>query len=180
MLFDFRCVKGEQELARDLRRWVFDQMEAYPLFFIHFAQNALLYKPPLSLLGNIQTISSGNGIKALSLKEAQMPVVNFARLYALKHRIDSTNTLDRLTELRERGLLSRESQEELVPNYETLMRIRLRRQAVAIEERCKPSNLISPEEWRSAEETKLKQLFTVTAGLRKKISYDFLGGIAGF
>ncbi|MFH0917176.1 MAG: DUF294 nucleotidyltransferase-like domain-containing protein [bacterium] len=180
MLFDFRCVNGEQELARDLRRWVFDQMQAYPLFFIHFAQNALLYKPPLSLLGNIQTTSSEDGSKALSLKEAQMPVVNFARLYALKHRIDSTNTIDRLIELKERGLLSRESHEELVPNYEAIMRMRLRRQAVAIGGQRKPSNLISPDEWTSAEEMKLKQLFILTAGLRKKISYDFLGGIAGF
>ena len=51
MLFDFRCVNGEQQFARDLRAWVFDQMEDYPLFFLHFAQNALLYKPPLTLLG---------------------------------------------------------------------------------------------------------------------------------
>ena len=55
MLFDFRCVAGEQQLARELRTWVFDEMEAYPLFFMHFAQNALLYKPPMSLSGNIQT-----------------------------------------------------------------------------------------------------------------------------
>ena len=50
MLFDFRCVAGQQHFARELRTWVFDEMESYPLFFIHFAQNALLYKPPLSLL----------------------------------------------------------------------------------------------------------------------------------
>ena len=180
MLFDFRCVTGEQQLARELRTWVFDQMEAYPLFFLHFAQNALLYKPPLSLLGNLQTTSSEEGVKALSLKEALMPVVNFARLYALKHRIDSTNTLDRLAELRDRGVLSRESYEEMVPDYETLMRIRLRRQAIAIEENRKPSNLISPEELTSAEEIRLKRLFAVAEDLRKKMSYDFLGGIAGF
>jgi PAS domain S-box-containing protein len=180
MLFDFRCVAGQQQFARQLRTWVFDELEAYPLFFIHFAQNALLYKPPLSVLGNIQTTSSEEGAKTLSLKEAIMPVVNFARLYALKHRIDSTNTLDRLAELRDRGVLSRESYEEMVPDYETLMRIRLRRQAVAIEDNRKATNLISPNELTSAEEARLKRLFALAADLRKKISYDFLGGIAGF
>jgi CBS domain-containing protein len=79
-----------------------------------------------------------------------MPVVNFARLYSLRHRIDSTNTLDRLSELQDRGVLSRESYEELVPDYETLMRIRLRRQAIAMEENRKPSNLVPPEELTSA------------------------------
>jgi PAS domain S-box-containing protein len=180
MLFDFRCVNGEQQLARELRTWVFDEMEAYPLFFLHFAQNALLYRPPLSILGNLQTTSSEEGVKALSLKEALMPVVNYARLYALRHRIDSTNTLDRLSELRDRGVLSRESLEEMVPDYEMLMRIRLRRQAVAIEENRKPNNLVPPEELTSAEELRLKRLFTVAETLRKKISFDFLGGIAGF
>ena len=180
MLFDFRSVNGEQQLARELRTWVFDEMQAYPLFFLHFAQNALLYKPPLSLLGNLQTTSSDEGAKALSLKESLMPIVNFARLYALRHRIDSTNTLDRLSELQDRGVLSRQSYEEMVPDYETLMRIRLRRQAIAIEENRRPNNLISPEELTSAEETKLKRLFTVSESLRKKISFDFLGGISGF
>lgn len=180
MLFDFRCINGEQQLARELRTWVFDQMEAYPLFFLHFAQNTLLYKPPLSLLGNLQASSSGEGPKALSLKEALMPVVNFARLYSLRHRIDSTNTLDRLSELQDRGVLSRDSYDQMVPDYETLMRIRLRRQAMAIEENRKPSNLIPPEELTSAEEMKLKRLFSIASDLRKKISFDFLGGIVGF
>ena len=120
------------------------------------------------------------GEKVLSLKEALMPVVNFARLYALKHRIDSTNTLDRLFELRDLGVISRESYEEMVPDYETLMRIRLRKQAVAIEEGRDPTNTISPDEISSAEEVRLKRLFSVAEDLRKKMSFDFLGGITGF
>jgi PAS domain S-box-containing protein len=180
MSFDFRCVAGQQHLARELRTWVFDEMQSYQLFFIHFTQNALLYKPQLTLLGNLQTTSSEEGAKALSLKEAIMPVVNFARLYSLKHRIDSTNTLDRLAELRELGVLSRESYEQIVPDYEMLMRIRLRKQAIAHEENRKPTNHVSPSELTSAEEARLKRLFELATELRKKMSYDFLGGIAGF
>ena len=180
MLFDFRCVAGQQRYARELRTWVFEEMQAYPLFFIHFAQNALSYKPPLTALGNLQTTSSEEGEKVLSLKEALMPVVNFARLYALKHHIDSTNTLDRLFELRDRGVISRESYEEIVPDYETLMSIRLRKQAVAIQAGEKPSNSISLADITSGEEARLKRLFSLSEDLRKKMSYDFLGGIAGF
>jgi PAS domain S-box-containing protein len=180
MLFDFRCVAGQQQLARELRTWVFDEMQAYPLFFIHFAQNALLYKPPLNLLGHIQTTSSEEGGKTLSLKEALLPVVNFARLYALRHRIDSTNTLDRLAELKQRAVLGRESHEDSVPDYETLMSIRLRRQAIAMEDNRTPTNLISLSELTSAEEARLKRLFALAETLRKKIGYDFLGGITGF
>lgn len=180
MLFDFRCVYGDQQFARDLRNWVFDQMEEYPLFYLHFAQNALLYKPPITWTGNLQTTSSSDGTKTLSLKEALMPIVNFSRLYALRHRIDATNTLDRLSELYEKGALSRDTFEHMLPDYETLMRIRVRRQAVAIEQGQKPTNLIIPEELSSGEEARLKRLFSLSADLRKKISYDYLGGISGF
>ncbi len=180
MLFDFRCVSGEQQFSRDLRSWVFDQMEQYPLFFLHFAQNALLYKPPISWTGNLQTNSTEDGVKALSLKEALMPIVNFSRLYALRHRIDSTNTLDRLSELYAKGVLSHDAFENMVPDYETLMRIRLHRQAVAMENGQKPNNLISPEELSSSEEARLKRLFALSSDLRKKISYDFMGGITSF
>lgn len=175
MLFDFRCVSGDPALASELRQWVFDEMEAYPPFFLQFAQNALAYKPPLGILGNIQVVSSGDGPKALNLKDALLPVVNYARLYALKHRIEDTHTLDRLARLHERGLLSREAFEELAPDYEALMRMRLDRQAVALQEQRKPSNLISPQEWTALEEAMLKRAFAVIANLRKKISYDFLG-----
>ncbi len=179
MLFDFRCVGGEPALAQDLRTWVFDEMQAYPLFFVHFAQNALLYKPPVGLLGGIQAGSSGDSPKAVSTKEALLPVVNFARLYALKHRIEPTNTLDRLTELHERGVLSRESFEEVVPDYEAVMRLRLRRQAIALQEDRTPSNLLLPQDWTPEEEAQMKHLFSAVSDLRRKMSYDYLGGVQG-
>ena len=59
------------------------------------------------------------------------------------------------------------------------MRMRLRRQALAIQEGRPPTNLVSPQEWTSFEEAMLKRLFSVTADLRRKISYDFLGSSAG-
>jgi PAS domain S-box-containing protein len=180
MLFDFRCVDGDPQIARALRANVLEEMQTYPLFFLHFAQNTLLYKPPLNMLGNFQTVSAADGSRALSLKEALMPVVNFARLYSLKYRVDSTNTLDRLAELKDLGVLSRESYEEMVPDYEALMRIRLARQADAIERGLEPTNLVAPGELTSSEAMKLKRLFATAVDLRKKISFDFLGGIAGF
>ena len=173
--FDFRAVGGDASLARDLREWVFGQVAAHPPFLLHFAQNALLYRPPLGIFGNIVVGQSGEGAKALSLKEAMMPVVSYSRLYALKHRIEQTHTLDRLRTLRERGLLSREASDELAPAYESLMRLRLDRQAIALRENRPPSNSISPREWTSMDEAMLKRAFAATANLRRKISYDFLG-----
>jgi signal-transduction protein with cAMP-binding, CBS, and nucleotidyltransferase domain len=174
MLFDFRCVSGEQQFARDLRAWVFDQMEDYPLFFLHFAQNALLYKPPLSILGHIQTTSSSDGAKTLSLKEAVMPIVNFAALRSTKpHRLP--NTLDRAQNY-VIGCPQPQVVRPDVPRLRSLMRIRLRRQAIAIEE-GKPRATHHPEELTSAEDQAEETLLRLRRPALK-ISYDFLGGIA--
>ncbi len=59
MFFDFRCVAGERELACALRRSIQAVMDDCPPFFLHFAQNALLYKPPIGLFGQIVTESGG-------------------------------------------------------------------------------------------------------------------------
>ncbi len=175
MAFDFRCMSGDESLAQDLRAWVFAEMDAYQPFFLHFAQNALLYKPPLGIFGNILVEPSAGGGKSLNLKEAMMPVVNYARLYALKHQIKETHTLDRLSRLHDKGLLSRELIDELLPAYEALIRMRLHRQAEALRSGRKPGNLITPHEWTPLEEATLKRTFSILSSLRKKISYDFLG-----
>ena len=71
-----------------------------PAFFHHFAQNALMFKPPFRLLGNIY-LSGGATEHAgeINLKDAMMPMVSFARLYALRHQINQTHTLERIEAL---------------------------------------------------------------------------------
>ncbi len=61
-----------------------------------------------------------------------MPIVDYARIYALKHGIRATNTLERLQGLHERGVLSLQNYQEMVQAYSYLMQIRLQVQAAAI------------------------------------------------
>ena len=67
----------------------------------------------------------------LDLKAAMMPIVSFARLYALKHEIRATGTLDRLAALAAAGAMTESGQSEMATAYESLMHLRLRNQAAA-------------------------------------------------
>ncbi len=174
--FDFRAVGGDPALAHELRGFVLDEIRQHPPFLLHLAQNTLLSKPALGLRGNLLLSSSTPaGVRALDLKEALLPVVNTGRLYALKHGLDETHTLDRLARLHELGGLSQESHGELTQDYEDILRLRLSRQTAAVLESRDPSNLITPQEWSAPEEAMLKRFFTLLGNLRKKTSYDFLG-----
>jgi PAS domain S-box-containing protein len=173
--FDLRCVGGEATLAHELRRRVFEAIEAHPPFLLHLARNALLGKPPLGMRGQILVQAGADGGRGLDLKEALLPLVNIGRLYALRHRLDETHSLERFGRLHELGRLSQESWDELLPDYEAAMRLRLDRQARALLGGREPTNRIAPGEWTALEEAMLKRLFALSGDLRKKVSFDFLG-----
>ena len=175
MFFDFRAVVGEASLAVDLRRRIESTLREHPPFFLHFAQNALLYKPPIGMFGKIVTDSGGDNPRTFSVKEAMMPMVNFARLYALKNGVGETNTLVRLLRLFDLGVLTRSSYEEVSGAYEHLMEIRLRHQARAVGDGQRPGNHVNPRDLSEMDEAVLKKALGQVSLVLKKISFDFLG-----
>lgn len=178
IFFDFRAVCGEMELSRQLRRFVHETLHDWQAFFPHFAQNSLQFRPPVRLFGRILGGGTAGGEHPglLDLKDAMMPIVNFARLYALRHERSETNTLDRLDALAKEQILAESSHEEIVTAYEFLMRLRLRHHLTAIDAGRPPDNLVDHRRLGGTEETLLKQAFAQIDAVQKKISYDFLGG----
>jgi len=149
-----------------------------PAFFHHFAQNALIFKPPFRLPGNIY-LSGGATEHAgeINLKDAMMPMVSFARLYALRHQIDQTHTLERIEALTERNVILPSSRDEIIAAYDFLMQLRLQNQIAAIQAGRPPQNIIHPGKLGYIQQELLKQAFAQIAAVQKKVSYDFLGGV---
>ncbi len=179
IFFDFRPVYGDSELCNELRRHVFEALRAKPSFFPHFAQNSLLFKPPLRLFGRVLSGGAGGDHQGLlDLKDALMPIVNFARLYAIRQGLEETHTLDRLKALVEADVLPESSCQEISEAYEFLMRLRLQRQAEALSSGQTPDNAFNYRRLGQLEQTLLNQSFAQIAAVQKRISYDFLGGTA--
>jgi CBS domain-containing protein len=178
IFFDFRTVYGDKNLAFQLRQIIQSVLEDEPAFINHFAQNALLFKPPFRLLGNIY-LSGGAAEHAgeINLKDAMMPIVSFARLYALRHQIIQTHTIERIEALCERNLILPSSRDEITAAYDFLMQIRLQNQVAAIQAGQTPHNFIRPAKLGYIQQELLKQAFAQISAVQKKISYDFLGGV---
>lgn len=178
IFFDFRTVYGAADLTHELRRAIHTTLADEPAFFHHFAQNALLFKPPFRLLGNLY-LSGGATEHAgeINLKDAMMPMVSFARLYALRHQINQTHTLERIEALTERGVILPASRDEIIAAYDFLMQLRLQNQITALQAGRAPSNLVQPGKLGYIQQELLKQAFAQIAAVQKKISYDFLGGV---
>ncbi len=177
IFFDFRTVYGDTDLTHELRRAIHAALVDDPAFFHHFAQNALQFKPPFRLLGNIYL--SGGAIEhagEINLKDAMMPMVGFARLYALRHQVNQTHTLERIEALCARNLILPSSRDEIVAAYDFLMQLRLQTQIAAIQAGRPPQNIIHPGKLGYIQQELLKQAFAQIAAVQKKVSYDFLGG----
>ena len=174
ILFDFRCIFGEENLINNLRHHIYKTLKNEPPFFFHLARNTLQYKVPIGIFGQILTDGS-KGIKTLNIKEALLPIVNFARLYALQNQIENTNTAGRLQRLFKEGILRKDSYQELLQAYDFLMLLRYKHQAGLISENKEPNNFIILKNLTHIELTTLKQAFTHIAMVRNRIKYDFPG-----
>lgn len=175
IFFDFRCLFGEARLVNDLQRHIDEIIKENLPFFFHMAKNILQYKVPIGLFGQIVTDTSGGNPNTLNIKEALMPVVNFARLYALQNHIKDANTVDRLHALLKAGILKKNTYEELIHAYDFLMLLRYRHQALAISENRKADNFINLKNLTHIELAMLKQVFSHIAIVQKKIEFDFPG-----
>jgi len=177
IFLDFRTVYGQQNLAHELRRSIHATLKEKPSFFPFFAQNALSFRPPYRLLGSIylggSTTEPGGEI---NLKDAMMPLVSFARLYALQHQINQTHTLHRLEGLSEKEIIMPASCNEMAAAYDFLMFLRLKNQVGLIQSGQKPTNFVHPGRLGEIQKETLKQAFAQITAVQKKISYDYLGG----
>lgn len=176
IFFDFRTGYGNSELVDELRRYLFDSLTGWSGFFRHLTENALHYKPPLGFFRNFVVESKGEHRNLLDLKGAMVPIVDIARIYALKNRIDETNTMERLARLHQAGVFPPETFNELDLAYGFLMQMRFSRQVTAvIEEKAPPDNYINPKKLSPVEQTMLKEVFKRIEKYQVQLSFEFTG-----
>jgi CBS domain-containing protein len=176
IFFDFRCGYGDATLIDRLRTFLFDSLGEWRGFFRYMSENALHFRPPLGFFRNFVVEPKGKHRSKFDIKSAMMPIVDFARIYALKNKIQATNTLERLYGLKLKGALSLTEYEELEKAYSFLMQQRIVRQVSAvIDENSPPDNYINPKKLTQIEQKMLKEIFKRIEDFQAKMEFDFIG-----
>ena len=176
IFFDFRAGYGQGVLIDQLREHLMESLGGWAGFFRHLTENALLHKPPLGFFRNFVVESKGEHRNKFDIKQAMLPIVDYARVYALKHGVAETNTLDRLHLLMQKGVISTKDCREIEQGYSFLMQLRLVRQVGAIlDEGIPPDNYIDPKELSGIEQRLLKEIFIRIGNLQTRMSFDFTG-----
>ncbi len=176
IFFDFRGVWGELSLADELKDYLLRSIEKWPGFLRNLTENTLFFKPPISFFGRFVVEKKGAYQGCFDIKIAQLPIIDFARVYALQNRIGDTNTLRRLFKLHKLQVLSDEEYRDMVQTYNYLMRLRFLHQiTVIIDERKEPDNYINPDELSYLDRAMLKKGFNRIKKFQQKLSFDFTG-----
>ncbi len=178
IFFDFRGAYGDMDLIDKLRRHLFDALEGWPGFFRHLTENALYFTPPIGFFRNFLVESKGEHRDTFNIKAAMQPVVDYARIYALQHNIEETNTFERLNQLLTRKKISLQEHNELETAYSYLMQQRFVTQVkTAIAENSEPDNYVNPKQLSRIEQTMLKEIFKRIEKFQAKLGFDFTGQI---
>ncbi len=175
MFFDLRAMHGDERLVAQLRQHIGKRLKATVPFFVNYAQNALLYKPPVGYFGGLVADALGSQPRSLNLKDALRPIIGFARLYALQQGLSATNTLDRLQQLAERNPGKRAVCEEAAAAYNCVMDLRLKQQVAAVRTGGAAGNDIDPKTLTLIETSMLRQALVQVTHTQKQIQADFIG-----
>jgi CBS domain-containing protein len=104
------------------------------------------------------------------------PVVDYARIYALQHKIEETNTFERLHQLLTQKKISLQEHNELDTAYSYLMQQRFVTQVkLVVAENSEPDNYVNPKHLSRIEQTTLKEIFKRIEKFQAKLSFDFIG-----
>ncbi len=119
IFFDGVAVHGDIALADEVFDFAFEKASAAPLFIASLASFNKDWFPPVGVLGRIKTDGDGR----LDLKRNGLrPAVTAARTYALKNAMRPTATLDRLAEIKARGLADPGLIDNAVEAYKAIAR----------------------------------------------------------
>jgi CBS domain-containing protein len=173
VLFDFRFSYGNRELAGELRQFVRSVTRNNDPFYYHLTENTLSIKLPGIIAGNIQNETTKKSQELLDIKKLMLPVVSFARIYALKAGCPETNTLSRLAALNHVEVLTDSDYQMISELYRFLMRLRLKNQLEQIRNDKTPDNFVSTTELSELDRVMLKKVLSQIVSLYTRLSYDF-------
>jgi CBS domain-containing protein len=174
IFFDFRPGYGESQLGERLRNFLADSIPNKGIFLMHLAKDCLTGKPPLTFFRNFIVEKDGAHKNRLDLKtRGLVPIIDFARVLALRHGIRETNTLGRLQLLIDLDHIPKELYYDCKEAYEFQMQLRLVHQLKMIEAGKEPDNYLDPAELSDLEKQTLKEAFAVVGRIQSYLKDEF-------
>lgn len=164
ILLDAKFMAGDETLFSLLRSHIERNFVLRDDLLAHMAKAVLSFETPLSIfLGFVVEKDSQLDLK----KGGIFAIVHGVRMLSLQKMIKATNTIERIKELNNIGVLDKELATELIESFDTLSSIRL---GSMLEGR---GSSVDPAKLDKIERDLLKDSFKVVNRFKKFLSYHF-------
>jgi len=174
IFFDFRPIYEGSGFPKALQEWLLKTIRKNRLFLRFLAKVALSNRPPLSLLKRIVVEKSGEHKNKLDLKMRGItPVVDAARVLSLDLGIKTQNTLERLDEINQRGVIDTGFHADLCEAYTFIVYLQISRHLDALAKGEEPDNFLDPASLNSLQRKMLKESFSVVNRLQETIEFRY-------
>lgn len=170
IFLDAKCVAGDCELLSELTEYLHSRFHARDDVLAHIAKAVLNFETPLSLFSGFVLEKEHNN--RLDLKKGGIfALVHGVRTLSLQYEIKVTNTVERIKELNNLGVIDKTFATELIESFDTLSSIRLKAmlEAKTIEE----ANFINPRTLEKNQRDLLKDSFKIINKFKKFMTFHF-------
>jgi len=165
---DFRLIRGESALARELKSHIVQLIQEHPSFLKTLAREIVSIPIPLGFFKNFIVERSGHYKNRMNLKiYGIVPLVTCLKLLALHQGIMETNTLERIKGLIQKKVVSVDQGEFLEQAHETFLTLKIRNDLNDMEQGKEFGSHIDPAELSTRQKQLLKEAFLAVSQLQK-------------
>ena len=173
IFFDFRPLYGREELVTELQGWLLQRIRGSTAFVRAMAVNALEQEPPLGWWRDFRCNDNRKYPHTLDLKGQGIRLfVDAARILALAHGVEHTNTVERLRGVRPALGMPVEEAAAMAAAFFQIQRLRLQNQVSG--EFPDAVNRLNPDRLHKLDRQILKEAFRQVRTLQQRLRLDYL------
>ncbi len=172
IFIDAKAIAGNTQLFLHVKHYLQMRFDGHDDNLAHIARAVLEFETPVSLIFGFVYGSDEHKSEIDIKKGGIFAIVHGIRTLALEHKIESTNTIERIKELNNRGVFDKKFATELMEAFDTLLSIRLHYQ-LAQPVPVQSDNYINPKKLEKIERDLLKEAFKVVNTFKKFLTYHF-------
>ena len=172
--FDLRVVWGDSQGCEQVRQRLFKQIAGNSLFQRMMAENALRQRPPVGRFRDFVVARTGAEKHTLDLKvQGLTPFVDGARLLALAHGVETCNTLERLRELIDKGVIEALDGAAYEEAYHFIQQTRMQQHQLQARQERPYSNRLDPDRLNHLDRRILRESFRQAQRLQSSLALRY-------
>ncbi|MEH0693218.1 DUF294 nucleotidyltransferase-like domain-containing protein [Vibrio alginolyticus] len=174
IFFDLLGVHGRVKWAEQLSSFMVRRAKRNNRFLACMAYNAIRRTPPLGFFKDFVMEKDGRHRNSINLKRrGTAPLADLIRVHSLAIGSRSQNSFDRLDDINDAGILPKGRGLDLRDAMELIYMVRIRHQALDIENGEEPDNNIEPENMSEFERRNLKAAFQILSNAQNFIKFRY-------